>query len=124
MTPRVSPTERIRADIDELFASEGDLHLVLEQVARLRARLLLQSALEAEVTEFLLKGALTTGRFWGLELYWGIASVERSRVKREHVKRRGLEEKRAQVVRLLERGVAVEDVAAVFGVGRSTVYGW
>jgi hypothetical protein len=53
MTPRVSPTERIRAEIDELFASEGYLRLVLEQVARLGARLLLQSALEAEVTEFL-----------------------------------------------------------------------
>jgi transposase len=35
-----------------------------------------------------------------------------------------LEEKRAQVVRLVERGVGVEDVAAAFGVGRSTVYGW
>ena len=53
MTTRVSPTERIHAQIDELFASEGDLRLVLEQVARLGARLLLQSALEAEVTEFL-----------------------------------------------------------------------
>jgi putative transposase len=50
---RVSPTERIRADIDELFATEGDLGEALEQVARLGARLLLQSALETEVTEFL-----------------------------------------------------------------------
>jgi putative transposase len=53
VTVRVSPTERIRAQIDELFASEGDLGEVLEQVARLATRLLLQSALEAEVTEFL-----------------------------------------------------------------------
>ncbi len=53
MTERVSPTERIRADIDELFATEGDLGETLEEVARLGARLLLQSALEAEVTEFL-----------------------------------------------------------------------
>jgi len=53
VTERVSPTERIRADIDELFATEGDLGEALEQVARLGARLLLQSALEAEVTEFL-----------------------------------------------------------------------
>ncbi len=50
MTARVSSTERIRADIDQLFASEGDLRETLEQVARLEARLLLQSALEAEVT--------------------------------------------------------------------------
>jgi putative transposase len=53
MTTRVSPTERIRAEIDDLFASEGDLGEVLEKVARLGARLLLQSALETEVTEFL-----------------------------------------------------------------------
>ncbi len=56
MTARVSPTERIRAQIDQLFASEGDLGEVLEQVARLGARLLLQSALEAEVTEHLGRG--------------------------------------------------------------------
>jgi len=53
VTTRVSPTERIHAQIDELFASEGDLCLVVEQVARLGPRLLLQSAFEAEVTEFL-----------------------------------------------------------------------
>jgi putative transposase len=53
VTARVSPTDRIRAEIDELFATEGDLGEVLEQLARLGARLLLQSALEAEVTEFL-----------------------------------------------------------------------
>lgn len=53
MTTRVSPTERVRAEIDDLFASEGDLGAVLEQVARLGARLLLQTALETEVTEFL-----------------------------------------------------------------------
>ncbi len=35
MAARVSPTERIGAQIDELFASEGDLGEVLEQVARL-----------------------------------------------------------------------------------------
>lgn len=55
MSKRVSPTERIRADIDDLFdpESHGDLGDTLEDVARLGARLLLQSALEAEVTEFL-----------------------------------------------------------------------
>lgn len=56
MTERVSPTERIRAQIDELFGTEGDLGEVLEEVARLGARLLLQSALEAEVSEFLGRG--------------------------------------------------------------------
>jgi putative transposase len=51
--PRLSPTERIRAQIDELFASGQDLGLVLEEVARLSVRLVMQAALEAEVSEFL-----------------------------------------------------------------------
>jgi len=50
---RVSPVERIRTEIDQLFASEQDLSVILEQVARLSARLVLQAALEAEVTAFL-----------------------------------------------------------------------
>ena len=53
MPARVSPTERIRAQIDQLFTTDRDLGEVVEDVARLGARLLLQSALEAEVTEFL-----------------------------------------------------------------------
>ncbi len=53
MTARVSPTERLRAEIDELFAREGDLGKVLEEVTQVSVRLLLQAALEAEVTEFL-----------------------------------------------------------------------
>jgi transposase-like protein len=47
------PTERARAEIDELFASDGDLASMLEDVARLTVRLLMQTALEAEVEEFL-----------------------------------------------------------------------
>jgi transposase-like protein len=50
---RVSPTERVRAEIDALFASERDLASILEVVARLSVRLLMQTALEAEVEEFL-----------------------------------------------------------------------
>jgi len=46
MAARVSPTERFRAQIDERFASEGDLGEVLEPVARLGARLLLGTAVE------------------------------------------------------------------------------
>ena len=56
MTTRVSPTEQLRAEIDQLFAeSAGPRQLgdTLEEVARLGARLLLQTVLEAEVTEFL-----------------------------------------------------------------------
>jgi putative transposase len=50
---RVLPTERARAEIDELFASDRDLASMLEDVARLTVRLLMQTALEAEVDEFL-----------------------------------------------------------------------
>ncbi len=55
MTSRVSPTERIRSQIDELIANatKGNLLEHFEQVARLSVRLVMQSALEAEVTEFL-----------------------------------------------------------------------
>jgi putative transposase len=49
---RLFPVERIRAQIDELFASEQDLGQVLEEVARLSVRLVVQAALEAEVSEF------------------------------------------------------------------------
>jgi putative transposase len=51
---RVSPVECVRAEIDQLFADPSrDLGEVVEEVARLGARLLLQTALEAEVTTFL-----------------------------------------------------------------------
>jgi putative transposase len=49
---RVSPTERIRGHIDELFARDKALPEILEDVARLGAQLLMQAALEAEVIEF------------------------------------------------------------------------
>jgi transposase-like protein len=50
---RVSPVERIRAEIDQLFSSDHDLASILEEVARLSVRLVLQIAVEAEVEEFL-----------------------------------------------------------------------
>jgi len=52
MPHRVSPTDRVRGQIDELFASGRPLPEILEDVARLGARLLMQAALEAEITEF------------------------------------------------------------------------
>jgi len=52
MPHRVSPTERVRGHIDELFASGRQLPDILEEVARLGAQLLMQAALEAEITEF------------------------------------------------------------------------
>jgi putative transposase len=53
VSKRVSPTDRLRAEVDELFGSGRDLTSILEDVARLSVRLLLQTALEAEVDAFL-----------------------------------------------------------------------
>jgi transposase-like protein len=50
---RVSPVERIRAEIHQLFSCDRDLASILEDVARLSVRLVFQTALEAEVAEFL-----------------------------------------------------------------------
>jgi putative transposase len=44
---RLSPTERIRAQIDELFAGGQPLAETLEEAARLSVRLVIQAALEA-----------------------------------------------------------------------------
>jgi putative transposase len=49
----VSPVQRIRAEIDQLFGSGHDLASILEDVARFSVRLVFQAALEAEVEEFL-----------------------------------------------------------------------
>src|SRR5665811_207606 len=46
-------TEKIRHEIDALFTEGIDLAKTLEQVARLGARLIIQTAVEAEVAEFL-----------------------------------------------------------------------
>ena len=53
MPVRVSPTDRIHRHIDDLFAADRPLPEILEEVARLGAQLLMQAALEAEVTGFL-----------------------------------------------------------------------
>ena len=52
MPNRVSPTERIRAEIDALFDGSRELGEVIEDVARLGARLIIQTAVEAEVEVF------------------------------------------------------------------------
>lgn len=56
-TDNPTPVERIRSEIDELFA-DPDLELVevMERIARLSVRLVIQSALEAEVSAFLGRG--------------------------------------------------------------------
>ena len=53
MSTRVSPTESIRAQIDALFDGSRELVEIVEDVARLGAQLIIQTAVEAEVTAFL-----------------------------------------------------------------------
>src|SRR5215204_4335364 len=50
---RVAPSERFRSELDEALAGVGQAQDPVETVGRLGARLILQQALEDEVTEFL-----------------------------------------------------------------------
>jgi len=63
MSKRVSPPERIRSEIEDLFAYDRTLAEVLE-VARLSVRLVTQAGVEAEVTlswaEPVMSAALST----------------------------------------------------------------
>jgi transposase-like protein len=53
VSARVSPTVRIRGEIDALFDGQRELAEIIEDVARLGARLIIQTAVEAEVEVFL-----------------------------------------------------------------------
>src|SRR5664279_4800429 len=53
VSARVSPTDRMRGEIDALFDGQRDLSEVIEDVARLGAQLIIQIAVEAEVEVFL-----------------------------------------------------------------------
>src|SRR5665213_3039949 len=53
VSARVSPTDRIRGEIDALFDGSRELAEIIEDVARLGARLIIQTAVEAEVDVFL-----------------------------------------------------------------------
>ena len=61
MPVRVSPTDRIRHHIDELFAQDRSLPEMLEEVARLGEPPRMQAALEAEVTVEFPAGTVTSG---------------------------------------------------------------
>jgi putative transposase len=50
---KVAPSERFRAELDEVLAGVAGEHDPIETVGRLGARLILQQALEDEVSEFL-----------------------------------------------------------------------
>src|SRR6266516_3568205 len=53
VSARVSPPDRIRGEIDALFDAQRDLSEIIEDVARLGARLIIQTAVQAEVDVFL-----------------------------------------------------------------------
>jgi hypothetical protein len=53
VAPRVSPNERVRAEIDALFSSDRDLAGVLEEVGRVAVCFLMQQTIEAKVDAFL-----------------------------------------------------------------------
>ena len=56
MAPRVAPSERLRHELDQKLEGIEDCKDPVEEVARLVARLVLQQALEDEVSEFLGRG--------------------------------------------------------------------
>ena len=49
----IAPSERLRRELDETIAGAGDEHDPIEAIGRLGARLILQQALEDELSEFL-----------------------------------------------------------------------
>ena len=53
MGMRVTPSERLRHELDAVIADAGELSDPIEEIGRLGARLILQQALEDELTEFL-----------------------------------------------------------------------
>jgi putative transposase len=53
MGTRVTPSERLRHELDTLIGDAGELGDPIEQIGRLGARLIIQQALEDELSEFL-----------------------------------------------------------------------
>jgi putative transposase len=53
MGTRVTPSERLRHELDALIGDAGELADPIEEIGRLGARLIIQQALEDELTEFL-----------------------------------------------------------------------
>src|SRR5712692_3058020 len=52
----IAPSERLRRELHDLVAGAGDERDPIEAIGRLGARLILQQALEEELTEFLGRG--------------------------------------------------------------------
>ena len=104
---RVSASERVRAQIDELFGSGRELRYIPEEVAPLGVALLFQSAFEAEITEFLGRERYVRGEraHEGLRNGYSPITVKTSAgpIRIERPKLRGTSE--AFVSRLLGIGV-------------------
>src|SRR5215210_1827463 len=75
---RVAPSERFRAELDEALAGVGREQDPVETVGRLGARLILQQALEDEVTEFLGRGRYEPRK---VATTSGTVELERPRVR-------------------------------------------
>ncbi|MGH7861481.1 MAG: IS256 family transposase [Candidatus Dormibacteraceae bacterium] len=105
---RVSPIDRTRAQLDELFGSGRELGQILEEVARLGVALLFQTAFEAEITEFLGRDRYVRGERAHLGLRNGYSPVtvktSAGAITLERPKLRGTEE--AFTSRLLGIGVS------------------
>jgi putative transposase len=82
VSKRVSPAERLRAEIDEVFAGGEDLARAIERVAQLGAQLLLQSALEAEVAAFWAGIAMSGPRRAGMPAPGCVTGIARPRSRR------------------------------------------
>ena len=148
---KVVPSERLRRELDEVLAGIGEVEDPVEAVARLGARLILQQALEDEVSEFVGRGRYERVGGGGEVIYRngfqepstvrttsGPAVVERPRVR--DASRVGFESEllgkgvarthalEALIVCSFLRGLSVRDVEAAleecFGeqvIGKSTV---
>ena len=53
MGTRVTPSERLRHELDVLIGGAGELADPIEEIGRLGGRLIIQQALEDELIEFL-----------------------------------------------------------------------
>jgi putative transposase len=148
---KLVPSERLRRELDEVLAGIGEVEDPVEAVARLGARLILQQALEDEVSEFVGRGRYERVGGGGEVIYRngfqepstvrttsGPAVVERPRVR--DASRVGFESEllgkgvarthalEALIVCSFLRGLSVRDVEAAleecFGeqvIGKSTV---
>jgi hypothetical protein len=61
-----SPSERFRRELDDALEGVGEHVDPIETVGRLGARLILQQALEDEVSQVLGRGAMSAPRSWWL----------------------------------------------------------